>query len=128
MGLRNILNADLWTLGVLGDSEDWHDWKIMEQSPSFTVLHPTRGRLFCFGMFYRADGFREAWAVITAQAPIKLVLKVFRLLMSDLNPQVATITGRTPYEFEVCERFAKALGFTVPFEDRLPMLAREGVM
>jgi hypothetical protein len=128
LGLRNILNADLWTLGVLGTSEDWRDWKIFEQYPSFTVIHPTKGRLFCFGMFDREDGFREAWTVITAQAPIKLVLKTIRLAIELYKPQVATITGRTSYEFKVCERFLKALGFTVPFENPLPMLAREGVM
>jgi hypothetical protein len=41
---------------------------------------------------------------------------------------VATITGRTPDEFEVCERFLSVLGFTVPMEGGLPTLARGGLV
>jgi hypothetical protein len=128
LGLRGILNADLGTLGALGSPEGWANWKILEQYPSFTVIHPNKGRLFCFGLFDRADGLREAWTVVTAHAPVKLLFKTLRLAIRLYGPQVATITGRTPDEFEVCERFLNSLGFTVPMEGGLPTLARGGMV
>ena len=128
LGLKDIINADLFSLGVLGGSCDWMDWKMLEQYPSYTVLDSEKGRLFCCGFFDRTDGLREAWVVLTKKAPTKLVLDVLRRGIKLHDPQVACVAGRNEKEHETCKRFLKVLGFKVPLEGVVPTLAREGVL